>query len=377
MSTESSLMWRGARPLVGTMIGVGILSLPFAVSQVGFVLGIGLLLAIGVVNVFILCLYADLVLVRAGKARFIHVIGRELGHFGTFVASTAYIGATYGALIAYLLFGGQFLRAIFYQWLPMSPWTASIWFFVIASVFTLGGSLFVARAQRILVPMFMTLLVVLTIIAIPHIDIQNYLTFTPQNIAVPLGVMLFAFQGMSALPEMRDILSRRPEWLSKSTVFAVSIVAVLYVIFITGVLGVTGAKTTENAIVGLGSSLGQSVVLLASGVAFLTTLTAYLNVTTALMNTYTYDLRLRFIPSWLLTSIIPLIFILLGVQSIVAVLGFSGGVLGPLTAIMMLIAYERARMGGDLPKYALRVPQWVVGLAFVIFASVMIGTIVG
>ena len=259
----------------------------------------------------------------------------------------------------------------------MSPWTASIWFFVIASVFTLGGSLFVARAQRILVPMFMTLLVVLTIIAIPHIDIQNYLTFTPQNIAVPLGVMLFAFQGMSALPEMRDILSRRPEWLSKSTVFAVSIVAVLYVIFITGVLGVTGAKTTENAIVGLGSSLGQSVVLLASGVAFLTTLTAYLNVTTALMNTYTYDLRLRFIPSWLLTSIIPLIFILLGVQSIVAVLGFSGGVLGPLTAIMMLIAYERARMGGDLPKYALRVPQWVVGLAFVIFASVMIGTIVG
>ena len=94
MSTESSLMWRGARPLVGTMIGVGILSLPFAVSQVGFVLGIGLLLAIGVVNVFILCLYADLVLVRAGKARFIHVIGRELGHFGTFVASTAYIGAT-------------------------------------------------------------------------------------------------------------------------------------------------------------------------------------------------------------------------------------------------------------------------------------------
>ncbi len=370
-------MWRGARPLVGTMIGVGILSLPFAVSQVGFVLGIGLLLAIGVVNVFILCLYADLVLVRAGKARFIHVIGRELGHFGTFVASTAYIGATYGALIAYLLFGGQFLRAIFYQWLPMSPWTASIWFFVIASVFTLGGSLFVARAQRILVPMFMTLLVVLTIIAIPHIDIQNYLTFTPQNIAVPLGVMLFAFQGMSALPEMRDILSRRPEWLSKSTVFAVSIVAVLYVIFITGVLGVTGAKTTENAIVGLGSSLGQSVVLLASGVAFLTTLTAYLNVTTALMNTYTYDLRLRFIPSWLLTSIIPLIFILLGVQSIVAVLGFSGGVLGPLTAIMMLIAYERARMGGDLPKYALRVPQWVVGLAFVIFASVMIGTIVG
>ncbi len=359
------------------MIGVGILSLPFVVAQVGLALGLVLLVAMGAVNLFVLRLYGDLVLMRAGKARFIHVIGRELGHAGTTVASIAFIGSTYGALVAYLLFGGQFLRALLYQWIPMSPLVASIWFFLVASIVTLGGSLLVMRTQRILIPVYLILIAVLALVALPHIDGGHYATIVPANIMIPLGVMLFAFQGMTALPEMRDVLARRRALLGKSTMIATAIVALVYIVFTVVIVGVTGARTTENAIVGLGGELGHVAVMIASAIALVTTLTAYLNVTNALVNTYTFDLRLRFIPSWMLTAMIPFALVVLGVHSIASVLGITGGVLGSITAIMMLLAYERARSSGSLPKNALRVPQWVVGLAFAVFVVVMVGTIVG
>ena len=112
-------MRRAARPLIGTMIGVGLFGLPFAVMQLGFGLGMAVFAIVAMLTGTLALLYADLVLVRGGKARFIHVVQRELGPFGTFVAGAAFLGGSYGALLAYCLFGGQFLRAFIWGVLPL------------------------------------------------------------------------------------------------------------------------------------------------------------------------------------------------------------------------------------------------------------------
>lgn len=377
MKTELGEVWCGARPLIGTMIGVGILSLPFVVSRVGFTLGMLLLLVVACMSACVLHLYADLVLLRQGKARFIQVIHRELGAMGTGAASFAYLGSSYGALIAYLLFGGQFLRAVLYQWLPISVFGGSVWFFVITTLCTLGGSLFVVRMQRFLAPIFLGAFGILFVIAWPHIDGQNYVTFFPEHIGLPLGVMLFAFHGLVALPEMRDALGRHTQKIFQSIFWGVVTVTMVYGIFIFLVLGVAGEHTTENALLSLGNVLGPSAVWLASVIALCIALNAFVNLATAMVNTYTHDLRLRFLPAWMLTALPPLCLMIFGVQDLVSILGVTGGILGSLTSIMMLIAYERARLGGDLPRSALRVPQWMVALAFVMFVGVMVGTVVG
>ncbi len=368
---------RATRAMVGTMIGVGMLALPYAVAQVGFALGIAAILLVGVVNAVLLELYADLVLARGGKARFIHVVGRELGVFGTWVASASCIGSMYGALLAYCLFGGQFLRVVTFSFMPMTPFLAMIAFFVLGSVATVGGSLRVARIQRFLLPTFLSLLAILSAFAVPSIHWSNFSGYAPEHFGTALGIMVFAFFGISAVPEARDFLGRASSTLPMVVRKAVAIVAVVYAVFVTAVLGVTGTSTTENAIEGLKNALGHNMYLLANVIALFIVLSVFMNLATALTNTYLYDLRLRFVPSWVFTMSVPFLLILFGATSMITVLNISGGILASIVAISLIIAYERARMSAELSKQSLRIPQIVVGLAFCLFVTILAFTIVG
>ncbi len=376
MESDSSRIWSAARPLIGTMIGVGILGLPYAILQVGIGIGILELLLAALISFLVLRLYGDLVMIRGGKARFIQVIGRELGHLGTGIAAFAYIGATFGALLAFIIFGGQFLRVVTFPIFPMTITTASVVFFVVASFFTIGGSLFVARAQKFLIPLFIGLIVLLMIVAAPHMTVVHVLASASGNMSIPLGVMLFAFGGLSAVPEMRDILGKRSDLLPKSIIRASVIVPMVYTVFGIGILAVTGVATTENGILGL-SAVGKSLVLLACGIALLTTFNAYTNLATQLTNTFLYDLRMRFVSAWMTTASLPFALFLMGAQRIASVLSITGGILSSLTAIMMLIAYERARVSADLPKNSLQISQWAIAFTFVMFVAVMVTTVVG
>ena len=375
MESDFSRIWCASRRQIGTMIGVGMLSLPFAVVRDGLVFGLLELCAAALVSYLVLRLYGDLIMIRGGKARFIHVLGRELGHFGTGIASFAYIGATFGALIAFLIFGGQFLRVVLFDVLPLKAATSSVLFFILASFFTIGGSLSVTRVQRVLVPLFMMLIGVLVLVALPHMSLNHFeLPSSFEHIGLSFGMMLFAFHGMSALPEMRDILGRHAHLLPRAIGFGSAIVFTVYVVFILSVLGVTGLQTTENAIPGLGA-LGHGVVVFASAIALLVTFTVYMNVASALTNTFLYDLRMRFIPGWLLTACVPLLIFLAGAQHIASVLSVTGGILGSLTGIMMLIAYERARVSAELPKNSLQISQWPIALTFLIFVGTLVATV--
>jgi tyrosine-specific transport protein len=368
---------RATRAMVGTMIGVGMLSLPYAVAQVGFVLGIIALVFVGVLSAIVLELYADLVLARGGKARFIHVVGRELGVFGTWVAGASFIGGIYGALLAYCISGGQLLRVVTFSLVPMTPFVATVVFFVLGALATVGGTLLVVRIQRLLLPTFLGLLAVLSVFALPSIHWSNFTGYAPEHLGAALGIMVFAFFGISSIPEARDFLGRSARTLPALTRKAVAIVAVVYTVFVVAVLGVTGPSTTESAIPGLKNALGHNMYLLATGIALLIVLSAFMNIATSLTNTYLYDLRVRFAMAWALTMSVPLAFVLFGTASISTVLNISGGVLASITGISMLVAYERARMSAELSKESLRVPQLVVGLAFCLFFAILVMTIVG
>ena len=377
MATSFSLVSRASRATIGTMIGVGMLALPFAVAQVGFFLGVLALVVTALIMGVVLELYADLVLARGGKARFIHVVSRELGHFGTFVATVAYIGSIYGALMAYCIFGGQFLRTVLFFFLPLTPVGATIAFFVLGALLTIGGSLFVARVQRVLLPIFFFLIAGLAAFALPHMQWSAFTAFEPMHLGAAFGVMVFAFHGVSAIPEARDILGRSSHLLSAVVWRSIGVVFAVYFVFSASVLGVTGSRTTENALTGLNNALGHSAFVFASLIALVVTLSAFMNVATALTNTYVYDIRLRFLPSWGLTMIVPIALVLAGLTSMSMILNFTGGVLGAVTGICMLIAYERARMSAELSKQGLRVPQLVVGLTFCVFVAVLVGSMIG
>jgi len=368
---------RASRAIIGTTVGVGMLSLPFVVAQIGFGLGIALLFVVAALSTILLTLYADLVLVRGGKARFIQVVGRELGHFGTFIAATAYIASIYGALLAYCIFGGQFLRIVTFSFVPLTPLVATLAFFVIAALSTVGGTLFVSRIQRVLLPIFFCLIATLAVFSIPSIDWSNFLGFAPEHIGVAFGVMVFAFHGMSAIPEARDLLGRSASLLPRVILRSMAIVLGIYGVFVFTMIGVTGDTTSENAILGLNNVLGNGAYILASVIALIVIFSAFMNIASSLTNTFLFDFRLRFIPAWFLTMTVPLVLFSLGVESLLTILSVTGGILGSVTAIALLVAYERARMSSELPRNSLKIPQILVGLTFCAFFVIIIMTIFG
>lgn len=375
MESQTSLIRRAARPLIGTMIGVGLFGLPFAVMQLGFGLGMAVFAIVAMLTGTVALLYADLVLVRGGKARFIHVVQRELGHFGTFVAGFSFLGGAYGALLAYCLFGGQFLRAFVWDVLPLTPTGATAVFFALACLGTVGGFLVVARLQRVVLPIMFCSILALVILALPYIHWSYFLLMGTGSISASIGVMVFAMHGFPAVPEARDLLNRSTGLLPRTIFRAQWVVFAIYAVFIATIIGLTGSTAPENAIAALKNTLGTPVFVFASGLALTTSLSAFMNVATSVTNTYLYDFRIRFIPSWLLTIAIPLIALLLGASSLIGVLRITGGILGSLTAIMVIIAYERARMSAELPKNSLNIPQGFVALAFILFAGVIIATV--
>lgn len=368
---------RASRAIIGTTIGVGMLSLPFVVAQVGFGIGALLLFVVALLSTILLTLYADLVLVRGGKARFIQVVGRELGHFGTFIAATTYIASIYGALLAYCIFGGQFLRIVTFSFIPSTPFVATLAFFVFAALSTVGGTFFVSRIQRILLPIFFCLIAVLAIFAIPSIHWSNFFGFAPEHLGVAFGVMVFAFHGISAIPEARDLLGRSAALLPRVIRRSMAIVLGIYAVFVFTMIGVTGDATSENAIIGLNNVLGNGTYILASVIALIVVFSAFMNIASSLTNTFLFDFRLRFIPAWFLTMSVPIVLLFLGVESLLTILSVTGGILGSITAIALLVAYERARMSSELPRNSLQIPQILVGITFCAFFAIIVMTIFG
>ncbi len=365
----------GVLPLIGTMIGVGMFGLPYAVARVGYGEGIVLLLLVAFVSAVTLRLYADLVNVRQDKARYIKVVGRELGSLGTLIAAIVYLASKYGALIAICLFGGQFLRSLLFSIFPLTPLVATISFFVIACFATIGGTLAVNRLRIWVIPTFFSLIALLSVISINLIQVDNFLYGLSLDVGSSIGVMMFAFFALAALPEMHEGLGKRTELLGKGVWWGTAVVTLVYIIFVTIIIGVTGGQTTENAILGLRNVFGFWPYILASAIAFVVSLSAYMNLASAMTNLYVQDLRWRFIPSWLSTAVVPFLWIMFGTASGTSVINITGGVLGSLAYIMMLIAYERARLSAELPKNSLKVPQWVVAMAFVIFVGVILVTV--
>lgn len=376
MDDRRVLIWRGARPLIGTVVGVGIFGLPYVFSQAGYVYGLvelGLIAALSLLTYFI---FADLLSVNKDHVRFVAVIGNQLGPFGRGLAAVAFFGTLWGAMLAYVIVGGQFMSLVLRPVLGGQLFNYQIAFWLLSSMCIVGGNFFVRRLQAVLIPIFFVMIVALALYALPQINFEYLTSLDSNRIWLPFGALIFAFGGFSAVPEARDVLGRRKNLLRWSLILATALVTVLYALFTLAVVGLTGPFTSVQAVDGLAlSTVPMFVGVFVSIIGLCTVFTAYVSVGSALTNSLLYDFRGRFVSSWWLAIVVPLGLFLIGARDFIHVIGATGGILGGLMGVLLMIAYERARLTAQLPKRALAMPQALVGLAFILFVAMIVLTI--
>lgn len=375
MEEHNRILWQGARPLIGTVVGVGIFGLPYVFSQAGFLVGTLELLLVATLTLLVLYVYSDLLSIEQSRLPFVSVVGKHLGPIGKFFAAVSFLGALWGAMLAYILVGGEFLTNIFRPLMGGEAFRYQMVFWILASACMIGGSLFVRRIQGVLVPVFFAMVVGLTLVALPRLH-SDYLIHVDTNfLALPFGALLFSFSGLAAVSECREALGRSRDRVKTALVLGMGLISALYLLFCFAIVGMTGPFTSMQAVEGL-RLVSPWLSIFVSVLGVCTVFTAYLSVGNSVMNSLMYDFRGRFLSSWWLTIIVPVSVFVFGARDFIDVVSATGGLLGGLAGILLMIAYERARLLAQLPKNALRIPQPVVALGFILFAAMIAMTFV-
>ena len=212
------------------------------------------------------------------------------------------------------------------------------------------------------------MMIIIFIFGIRHIDLNNLQSFDFTHAFLPYGVLLFAFGGLIAIPDISRMLKDEKHNFKKAIFIGSMAVFLIYLCFTFLIVGISGGDTSSEAIAGLINILDKKIIIIGAVFGVLTMATSFLVTGLAMKEMYRYDYGLDKTLAWVLACFVPLIIFLLGLVSFIGVIGAVGSVTGGLTGILIFQIYLRAKkMGDQEPAYNIRIPKFLIYVLSVMF----------
>ncbi len=359
-------LFKASALLCGTVIGAGVLGIPYVIAKAGFLTGLLTILILGLAILFLNLFLGEVILRTPGNHQLPGYAEKYLGKWGKHIMMFTMFFGIYGALIAYIIGEGKALSAIF----GLTPIVFSLIFFVIMSIIVFIGLKAITKSELVLASLVLLLVLIISFFSIfsGNFNIQNLSTFNLNNLLVPYGVILFAFVGAAAIPEMKEHLTRNRKQMKKAIMIGSGLPILAYLIFAFAIVGVTGINTTEVATLGLGEMLGSSMIIFGNLFAIFAMFTSSLTLSLAMKEIYMYDYKIKPLLSWALTVFIPLIIFLIGAKSFIKVIGITGAFAGGIDGILIVLMFWRARkIGTRQPEYKLGKKHFIGLLLILVF----------
>ncbi len=355
--------------LIGATVGVGIFGIPYVVAKAGFILGIFFLIFIGLLNLLINLFYGEIVLSTKESHRLVGYAQKYLSKGEGLIALFAVIFSYYGALLAYLIVGGEFLYILFNNFFGVDAFTYSLIFFAIASYLIFLGLKIVSRGELIMTGFLFLTIIVLFVKCVGAIELTNLAVLNLNNWFLPYGVILFALGGNVVIPHLKEILGKDQQLMKKTILWGTIIPVVICVFFTLLIVGITGESTTEEAIHGLDIFFGNGVILLGALFGFLAVATSFLLIGLNLTETFWYDLKIPHFISWILACFVPFVIFLVGLRNFIEVIGLVGAIAGGLSGILIIGLHESVKKRKELsPIYNISVPSFIQWGLIVLFS---------
>ncbi|OGZ39784.1 MAG: hypothetical protein A3I20_00800, partial [Candidatus Portnoybacteria bacterium RIFCSPLOWO2_02_FULL_40_15] len=325
--------------LVGTIIGVGLFSLPYTASKAGFWVILFYFIILGAVVILVNLLYGEVTLRTQGLHRLPGYAQKYLGLRGKKAAFLSNSLGLYGALLAYLIVGGQFLFSLLGPIFGGSNLIYTLVFFSLGALLVYFGIKSIAQTEFFLLILFFAVLFFIFYRGFSFIQIENLFVFDKSEFFLPYGPVLFSLAGMALVPEVKEMLKDNPKQLKKLIPLAIFIPALIYLFFVILILGLTGQNTSIEAISGLKDFFNDGIVNLALFFGVLTTFTSFITLGLTLKKVFWYDLKVKKNLAWLLACFVPLALFFSGLKSFIAVISLTGGVMLGLDAIIIILIY--------------------------------------
>jgi len=373
--------WIAVATLIGAIVGAGVLGIPYVIAKAGFLYGSILIVILGIVFLLLNLYVAEIVLRTKGKHQLTGYMEKYLGKKGKILMMISMIFGVYGALIAYLIGEGETIKAIF----GGNALIYSLIFFVIVSIIIYRGVKATGRTELIIIALLFIVVILIGLFSLDKITLSNFSTFNPAYFFLPYGVILFAFLGNIAVPEVAEELEREKKKMKKAIIIGSLIPIVLYILFSVVVVGVVGLGNFEllgpnERIATIALSMYSNPILgiLANVFAIFAMLTSFLALGIALVTMYNYDFKISKNTSFILTLAVPLVIVLFKLTNFLEVLGIAGAVSAGINCVLITIAFHKAKKKGDRkPEFTLNAP-WIVSLVIVLVILIgVIGELVG
>ncbi|HCC22772.1 TPA: hypothetical protein DF272_01180 [Candidatus Falkowbacteria bacterium] len=359
--------WQAVSILVGTIIGAGVLGIPYVISRSGFIPGLVLIIFLGLASMVLNLMIAETMM----RTRFRHQLSglarKYLGPVYDRLQSLSMIIGIYSGLTAYIIGEGIVLSSLF--GVPNDSFRFSLYFLLFGVMVVLIGLRLVKALETIFVFLLVIVLLLICGWSFPSINAANLSSLDLSKLFLPYGVLLFAYAGTSAIFSIKEVLRDRPKLIRPAIIIGSVVPIFLYLIFAVVVVGVTGVNTTDIATIGLGAAVGPQILLMGNFFAALAMATSFFTLGLGLRQLFHFDYKLPGWLAWLLTVIFPTLFFLFVSRDFIKVIGTAGSITFGLTGVLVVFSFWRAKRLGDtkpifsLPRFKLI--GWFLILMFV------------
>lgn len=354
--------WRAYGLFAGGVIGVGMFGLPKALVASGLLVFCAHLV---LVTVLVWCIhrwFLDVVLATNVRHRLPGYARTHLGTWGFRVAAVANGFGLLGALVAYLIAGGTFLRLLLGYFGDVPVAFATVAYLLPGALLLLWGVRALASLELAILVLFLLVLAMLPIAAAGDLAISRLPLLADAWSAafLPYGVLLFSLWGLSLVPEAAELVARSRRRGRQALAAGILTAVLSSVVFALLIAGITGAATTEDALTGLRATLGDGVVVLTLVFGVLTTFSSYLALGLTLLRTLSLDFHLPRLSAWALVVFVPLALVFLGVRNLLPVLSLTGALFLGMEGLVVLAM--RWSLCSERPSPRLQVALGLVAL---------------
>lgn len=354
--------------LIGTTIGAGMFGIPYVVAKIGFLPGLIYILVLGGLTLLLALIYGEVVLRTPGDHQLGGYVQTYLGKNNgviKWLSTVSFFISIYGALLAYLIKIGEFSVLIFGAG---SPIFYSILFFAFGSLAVLYGLKAISCFEFLFVILLSVLIIGISLFGLNKVEMTNLSYVNLSYFFLPYGVILFALTGNSVIPEMEEILRKKPQKLKKAIIIGAAVPILVYSLFTFFVVGACGALTSDDAITCLLPFFPKSVVKFGAFLGILAMGSSFFALGYVLKEVWFRDFKVSKPWSLFLACAPSFLLFLFGARHFIEVLEFSGAVSGGLTGMLVLAMFQKAKkMGKRKPAFSLKVPSFLVFILYAVF----------